>query len=96
MKKSLFLCVHILFLAAEVWSQNYPLPVFEISNDTADFHEINNRFWQILEDPGGKLSIDEVSNPSFSHNFHPDSSSLKGVDNSQHIYWFRMSLRNKI
>src|SRR3954452_6510465 len=90
------LLILILLPPTFVIAQNRLPPTFEITNDTANYSELGTKYWQILEDPSGKLTIDEVSKGSANDKFHIDSSQTKGIDNSQHIYWFRTRLRNKM
>src|SRR4030095_4427291 len=92
--RKVFVLILFIPLTLCVFAQNNLPPVFEIANDTADYTELDNTFWQVLEDRERKLTLEQVTTSSVDNNFHFDSSKVKGVDNSLHVYWFRIRLKN--
>src|SRR5437773_3578428 len=68
-------------------------PPHTIYTDTLDV-EIPDTAWQMLEDPTGTLTIDQVSQPPMSNKFHFDSTYRNGIGFSIHTYWMRLRLRN--
>ncbi len=50
---------------------------------------------QILEDPGGKLTIEDVSSPSFSERFAPSRAQNPVYGFTDSAYWVRLELNNE-
>jgi signal transduction histidine kinase len=50
---------------------------------------------QILEDSGGKLTIDDVSSPAFDARFIPSRVAAPGFGYTESAYWIRFRLRNE-
>ncbi len=46
---------------ADTAAQNNLPPAYEIKTDTAGNVILDDAYWQMLEDPGGELTIDQVS-----------------------------------
>ena len=69
-------------------------PVYEISTDTSFHTELPNAYWQMLEDPRGKWTINDVSNSPVSNTFHSNTAKNNQFNYSIHTYWFRFRLKN--
>jgi len=50
---------------------------------------------ELLEDPSGKLSIDDVSSPAFASRFTPSQVAVPNYGYTNSAYWLRMRLRNE-
>ena len=72
----LFVC-----FASIAFTQNNLPPVFEINADTAS-DRLDDPYWQMLEDPGGKWTVDEVNQSPIADKFHANTTKIKGVDYS--------------
>src|SRR6476646_6981593 len=72
------------------FAQNNLPPVFEIKADTIDHVKLVDSNWQMLEDKTAKLTIDQVSQPPITNQFHSNTVPAKGVN----TYWFRYRLKN--
>ena len=81
----IFLCSSFIGIA-----QNNLPSVLEIKADTAEYLNLNNSNWQMLEDKTGKLTINEVSQPPVINKFHGNTGSTKEV----YVYWFRYVVKN--
>ena len=66
-------------------------PVFEMKSDTA-YISITDSHWQMLEDPGEKWTIGQVSQPPLSENFHAKTK----IHSSISSYWVRFRVRNTL
>ena len=67
-------------------------PVIEISADTALFRDVDKEYWQILEDPSGKLDLKAVSqSPLVDSFYHLDQ---RKDEPGIHTCWFRFRLKN--
>jgi two-component system, NtrC family, sensor kinase len=67
-----------------------------INTDTIDYVTISDSNWQMLEDPKGAWSIDQISRPPVSDQFHFDSTYINGLGYNTHVYWLRCRLRNNM
>ncbi len=52
------------------------------------------RRMDILEDPGGKLTIEQVTSPEFAPRFTPSQVDVPNYGYSDSVFWLRMRLRN--
>ena len=52
-------------------------------------------YLEILEDPGGELTIDEVSSPEFDTRFIPSQVEVPNYGHSDSAYWVRLRLDNQ-
>jgi signal transduction histidine kinase/PAS domain-containing protein len=52
-------------------------------------------YLEILEDPGGKLTIEDVSSPSFDSQFTPSRVEVPIYGYTDSVYWVRMNLDNQ-
>jgi two-component system NtrC family sensor kinase len=95
-KKTYFLLIVLIFSAPGVFAQqNWP-PVIEIKADTAVSQNIDDKYWQLLEDPSGKLTINQVSSPAYSAKFHINTTRTKGYDYHVDTYWLRYRFKNTL
>jgi len=81
------------------FTQNLLPPVYEINADTASDIRLDDSCWQMLEDPEGKWTIDEVNHPPIADKFHANTTKVDGileVDYSIHTFWLRYRLRNNM
>src|SRR4051794_3119158 len=88
--RKFFILLFFLNVAFIGIAQNNLPPVSEIKTDTAEYFNLNDSNWQMLEDRTGKLTIDQVSQPPIANQFHTNIVSAEGVN----IYWFRYCVKN--
>lgn len=53
-------------------------PVYELKADSS-VSRVDDRYWLMLEDPSGKLELDDVLNPSVDARFHKNDTKGRGV-----------------
>src|SRR6476620_5275127 len=94
MKKFLML-LHIIFPLIIFGQKNLP-PVYEINADTASAIRLDDAYWQMLEDPEGEWTIDEVSQSNIADKFHANTTKIKGVDYSINTFWLRYHFKNSM
>ncbi|MDB5123545.1 MAG: integral rane sensor signal transduction histidine kinase [Mucilaginibacter sp.] len=94
MKKHYLLLITLIFSGSWVFAQqNWP-SVIEIKADTAISQNIDDKYWQLLEDPSGKLTINQVSSPAYNAKFHINATRTKGYDYHIDTYWLRYRFKN--
>ena len=86
----LLLCLWLL-LCIKTTAQNNLPPIYEINADTA-YINLPDSSWQMLEDPDGNWTINQVNQSSFTKNFHGDMVVAYPVD----TYWMRYRLKNNL
>jgi two-component system, NtrC family, sensor kinase len=96
MKKIFFILSLTLCSLTETIAQNNLPPVYEIKTDTAFEQNLNNTYWQLLEDKDGKWTIEQVSASPLSDRFHDSLSKIKTIDTTVQTYWFRYRLKNSM
>jgi len=96
MKKLFLLSSLLLFVLINTNAQNNLPPVYEIKTDTAFEQNLNNTYWQSLEDKDGKWTIEQISASSLSDRFHDSLSRIKTIDTTVQTYWFRYRLKNSM
>jgi len=87
--------LHIIFPLI-IFGQNNLPPVYEINADTASAIRLDDAYWQMLEDPEGEWTIDEVSRPPIAVKFHANTTKIKGVDYSINTFWLRYHFKNSM
>jgi hypothetical protein len=92
MKKLIPLKLLLLLLAFNVNAQSGMPPAYEIKTDTALSVILPDKYVQVLEDQGGKLTFDQVQQTQTEHEFH--YTSVKKLEFLKHYYWFRYTLKN--
>ncbi|HVV56359.1 MAG TPA: ATP-binding protein [Mucilaginibacter sp.] len=90
-----FLILFVLSLPVVKAQDKWP-PVYEIKSDTAAQQDIDDKYWQLLEDPGGKLTINQVSSPAYNDKFHSNTTRANGCDYAIDTYWLRYRFRNTL
>ena len=99
MKKIFFLVLLTLLSITKAITQNNLPPAYEIKTDTAVTVRLDDAYWQMLEDPEGKWTIDEVSRSPLSDKFHANTTKTNGifeVDYSINTFWLRYRLKNNM
>ncbi|MBD0278565.1 MAG: hypothetical protein ICV81_11475, partial [Flavisolibacter sp.] len=91
---SLLWFIFLLYTADALSQKNLP-PVFEIDTDTA-VYQLEDSFWQMLEDKTGNLTIDQVSTSPISDSFHINTTKQRGINYAIHTFWFRLRLKNNM
>ena len=94
--KNYFFIIFLLITLNNAWSQNHQPQAFEITADTAINVNVSDKYWQLLEDPTGKLTIGEVSSPGYDSKFHGNTTLTKGYNYHITNYWLRYKLINKL
>jgi two-component system NtrC family sensor kinase len=77
-------------------AQNNLPPAYEIKTDTTVNIMLDNVYWQILEDRGGELTINQVSLSPLAEKFHPNNTEKKGINHSIKAYWARYRFKNSM
>ena len=72
-------------------AQNDLPPAYEIKADTTSV-TIPDSCWQMLEDPDGKWTINQVSQLPLDKKFHSNT----GINSSINIYWIRYRIKNNM
>jgi hypothetical protein len=93
MRKLFGLLLSVCFVSI-AFTQNILPPAYEINTDTAANITLDDSYWQMLEDPEGKWTIDEVSRSSVADKFHTNTTKIKGVDHSINTFWLRYHFKN--
>ncbi|MBD0349615.1 MAG: hypothetical protein ICV65_00525, partial [Flavisolibacter sp.] len=94
--KGLYLLWFIFLLyTLDAWTQKNLPPVFEINTDSA-VYQLEDSFWQMLEDKTGNLTIDQVSTSPISDSFHANTTKQRGINYAIHTFWFRLRLKNNM
>ena len=83
-----------LFTTVAAQSENPPAPKPLILTDEESEYPLG-LYLEILEDPGGELTIDEVSSPEFDTRFIPSQEDVPNFGHSDSAYWVRLSLDNQ-
>lgn len=92
--KRVHILLSLLLAFISLHAQDTSLPVFKVRLDTALYQEMDSRYFQVYDDPGGKLQIQDVrKEPVFSrfYNISPGNSQ-QGSRASAH--WLRFKVRN--
>ena len=76
--KKLFAFLLFVCVVSMAFGQNNLPRFFEITTDTAANIVLDDAYWQMLEDPEGKWTIDEVSQSPIADKFHANTTKIKG------------------
>src|SRR5438045_590284 len=87
----IFLCSSFISTA-----QNNLPAAYEIKADTAVTVRLDDQDWQMLKDPEGKWTINEVSQSPLADKFHANTTKTKGIDYSINTLWFRYHFKNSM
>ena len=93
--KNISLCFLFYFLAIRpaIGQSSFP-PVYEIRSDSG-ITQLDDTYWQMLEDSSGIYTIDVITTLPLSEKFHINNSKGKGVGySSVHEYWQRARIKN--
>jgi signal transduction histidine kinase len=96
MKQVLLIWLFIVISFANTIAQNVLPPACDIDTDTVANITLDNAYWQILEDPEGKWTIDEVSQSPLADKFHANTTKIKGFDYSINTFWLRYHFKNNM
>jgi two-component system NtrC family sensor kinase len=96
MKSFLWVSALVLGSTFALKAQTNLPPAYQIKSDTAASVDISDKYWQLLEDPTGKLTINQVSSPAFGAKFHNNTTLTKGYDYHITHYWLRYKLKNTV
>jgi two-component system NtrC family sensor kinase len=96
MKKIYLLVILFFAIANGLKAQNNQPQAFEIKADTAINEDISDKYWQLLEDPTGKLDISQVSSAAYNLKFHGNTTLTKGYNYAITNYWLRYKLRDSL
>src|SRR4249920_1486764 len=99
MKKLFFIWLMLELSFSQALAQNNLPPAYEIQTDTAVSIRLDDAYWQMLEDPEGKWTIDEVNQSPIAEKFHANTTKVNGilgVNYSIHTFWLRYRLRNNM
>ncbi len=84
----------LLSIPARAQSGNPPTPEPLILTDEQGKYPLGLHM-EILEDPSGSLTIEEVSSPKFDTQFVPSETEAPNYGFTNSVYWVRLSLDNK-
>jgi two-component system, NtrC family, sensor kinase len=96
MKKVLLIWLLSVISFANTIAQNNLPPAYEINTDTAVNVTLDKAYWQMLEDPEDKWTIDQVSRLPIADKFHANINNPKGVDYSINTFWLRYRFKNNM
>src|SRR4051794_28532877 len=91
MKKIFLELLLFLLLFVKTFAQNNLPPVYEIKTDSVNVN-IPDSCWQMLADPHGKWTINEVSQSPLAEEFHSNT----GINSSIKPYWVRYRIKNNM
>ena len=90
----LILSVYAITRAAMAQTSNLATPVPLILTDEQGEYPLGLHM-EILEDPGGKLTIEDVSSPAFDSKFTPSQVETPIYGFTDSAYWVRLNIHNK-
>src|ERR1700753_1169576 len=96
MKKINLLIIIFFALTKISEAQNNQPPVYEIKADTSLQLTLPDNYWQLLEDPSGKLNIGQVSSASYASKFHYNTTRTNGFNYHIDTYWVHYRLKNTL
>jgi len=96
MKKFYLLIILFVVIANNLKAQDNLPPAFEITVDTAVHQVIPDKYWQLLEDPSGTLTINQVASARYASKFHTNTTRTKGYNYDITTYWLRYRLKNTL
>ncbi len=79
MKHALSIGLLIIISFRPAMAQNNLPAAYKIITDTAIIIRLDDTYWQMLEDPEGKLTIDEVSRSPIADKFHANNSENNAI-----------------
>jgi two-component system, NtrC family, sensor kinase len=93
-KKFFGIFIPFLFSLLATRGQTNLPPAFDITSDTALSTTIPRQNWKMLEDKGGKLTLEQVLKPPVAEQFRFSDLHDSTLSGSMHTYWFCYRLRN--
>ncbi len=94
MKTKRLLCLLVFQTALSALAQSNLPPVYELKADTG-MHKVPDKYWQMLEDSSGKLTIQQLQQSPFSERFHFNDSKNRGIGYTDvNDFWQRVHIRN--
>ncbi len=75
-------------------NSNIPSTALVILNEKQDVYPLG-LFLEILEDPSGKLTIEEIASPGFDNKFVPGQNKVPNFGHTNSAYWVRFRIRNE-
>jgi len=90
------LIIFFVVIANASKAQDNQPPVYEITADTAVYQVIPDKYWQLLEDPSGTLTINQVSSAQYSSKFHYNTTRTKGFNYDIDTYWMHYRFKNTL
>jgi two-component system NtrC family sensor kinase len=96
MKRFFWVSVFLLWNSFVLKAQTNLPPAYQIKSDTSARVDIGDKYWQLLEDPSGKLTINQVSSQAFAAKFHTNTTRTKGYDYHIDTYWLRYRFKNTL
>jgi len=94
--KNLYLLIFFTLVTLGAAAQdNFPQP-YEIKADTEANTHLDNKYWQMLEDPSGKLTIRQVSCPAYDNKFRHAAKGENDISVAVNPYWLRYSFKNTL
>ena len=75
-------------------NSNIPVTAPVILNDDQDVYPLG-LYLEILEDPSGKLTIEEVASPEFEEKFILSNEKVPNFGHTNSAYWVRFRIRNE-
>lgn len=92
MKILLFPAFFLVVIFSGIQAQTPNSLPYEIKTDTALLKVLDTNYWEILEDPEGKLTIEQVSSAEYKNTFYPFN--RKNAQAAIHYCWIRFTLKN--
>ena len=92
MRIQLLLAGYLVFIFSGIQAQTPKSLLYEIKIDMALLQELDTNFYEILGDPEGKLTIEQVSSTAYADAFYPFN--RKSTEAATHYCWIRFRLKN--
>jgi signal transduction histidine kinase len=83
-------------LFSSALAQSDDLPILEpvVLNENQDAYPLG-AYLELLEDPSGELTIEEVSSPEYDSQFTPSQAEVPNLGFTKSAYWVRFNLENE-
>jgi two-component system, NtrC family, sensor kinase len=83
-----------LLLASLSYAQENLPPAYQIQTDTLEYFELDHDFWQVLNDPKATYTINQITQPALSAQFHHLQTGTNHPDNFSSTHWLKYQLKN--
>lgn len=75
-------------------AQNPALKVYVLKSDTGMYQELDSRYWQVMDDPDGKLHLEDILKEPLNKQFYQIQLETDEASSRASAHWFRYKIRN--